>query len=752
MTIAPPPFIRLVRHHVLRGVCVIAGLVALVGRLDAAQSVELTWTPSPGANVVGYKVYFGTQSRSYQNSVVFGTVSDVIIPGLASGMTYYFGVTAFDTNGEESVFCANEAVYTVPTSGSIGLQVQASTQALQAAQVSWTASSESGVYGYAVNYWTQGSGYTNSTQFYGATNGLVTGLSAGTTYFFSVSVIDSYGVEPPVSGVVAFTVPNPAPIALNAQAPVATSGVELTWNDIQDSSVIGYYIYYGTASGSYSSSQFCGDVGDFIVHGLNSGQTYYFVVAPVDAYGDIGEYSQEASCVAAAPIPIELQVQGTTQALEAVDVSWTASIDPDVYAYSVNYWAQGSGYTNFAVFSGTTDGIISGLGGGTNYYFSIAPIDTFGIETVASGVVSYMVPALQPIVLQAQLPVGTSGVELTWNDPQNEGIASYNIYYGTQTQNYSQSMNCSDVNDFIVHGLNPGQTYYFVVAPVDGYGNQGKFSNEASSPASAPVPVQMQVQGTTTALEAVNVSWTASTDSDVDGYAVDYWIQGSGYTNSVDTYGATNAIISGLGGGTNYYFAIAPIDPIGVEAIASSEASYTVPIPKAMVLHGQAMTNTPGVKLAWNSIPNEGITSYNVYYGTQSGSYGYSQGYDSSVTNAVIQGLNGGQIYYFAVNAVDQYGNQSPFSNEVSAKTAQPARMVLQVQTYLDGNGQPYAMQIGTPSTVYGSWEVDSSPDLQNWTPYAYGSGSGNGDGYDVNVYVPIDPTQPPMFFRAINY
>ena len=107
---------------------------------------------------------------------MFGLVSDVIIPGLASGTTYYFAVTAVDTNGAESAY-SGEVAYTVPTSGSIGLQVQASTQALQAAQVSWTASSDSSVYGYAVNYWTQGSGYTNSIQFYGTTNGLDYGTS-----------------------------------------------------------------------------------------------------------------------------------------------------------------------------------------------------------------------------------------------------------------------------------------------------------------------------------------------------------------------------------------------------------------------------------------------------------------------------------------------------------------------------------------------------------------------------------------------
>ena len=92
---------------------------------------------------------------------------------------------------------------------------------------------------------------------------------------------------------------------------------------------------------------------------------------------------------------------------------------------------------------------------------------------MASDVVSYTIPASAPVTLLAHLPVGTSGVELTWNYIQNEGIVSYNVYYGTQSQNYYQSMNCGDENDFVVHGLNAGQTYYFVVAPVDAYGNQG---------------------------------------------------------------------------------------------------------------------------------------------------------------------------------------------------------------------------------------------------------------------------------------
>jgi hypothetical protein len=157
------------------------------------------------------------------------------------------------------------------------------------------------------------------------------------------------------------------------------------------------------------------------------------------------------------------------------------------------------------------------------------------------------------------------------------------------------------------------------------------------------------------------------------------------------------------------------------------------------------------VELSWNTITNEGITGYNVYYGTQSGSYGYSQGY--GITNDVlIQGLNAGQTYYFAVNAEDAYGNQTPYSNEASAVAPNPARMLLTTQTYTDGNGQPYLVEINTPTAVFGNWEVDYSTDLKNWTSCQTGYGSGSGDGYDVDVYVPIDPTQQQVFFRAINY
>jgi len=63
------------------------------------------------------------------------------------------------------------------------------------------------------------------------------------------------------------------------------------------SDLAGFYVRYGTASLSYSSSIRIDDpsVGNYVVQGLNAGQTYYFTVAAFDTAGNTGANGAEAS-------------------------------------------------------------------------------------------------------------------------------------------------------------------------------------------------------------------------------------------------------------------------------------------------------------------------------------------------------------------------------------------------------------------------------------------------------------------------
>jgi hypothetical protein len=62
-------------------------------------TITLNWDSS-GKNVSGYKVYYGTAASALSNSVAVVTNSAAIL-NLASGVRYYFAVTAVDTMGLE---------------------------------------------------------------------------------------------------------------------------------------------------------------------------------------------------------------------------------------------------------------------------------------------------------------------------------------------------------------------------------------------------------------------------------------------------------------------------------------------------------------------------------------------------------------------------------------------------------------------------------------------------------------------------
>lgn len=68
-----------------------------------STDVSLAWDHSTSTGVTGYKVYYGTSSRSYVAPVIVPYQNFATVTGLPSG-TYYFAVTAFDASGNESAY------------------------------------------------------------------------------------------------------------------------------------------------------------------------------------------------------------------------------------------------------------------------------------------------------------------------------------------------------------------------------------------------------------------------------------------------------------------------------------------------------------------------------------------------------------------------------------------------------------------------------------------------------------------------
>ncbi len=86
--------------------------VALLSANANAASVTLAWDANPETDITGYRVHFGTASRSYTEEIYAGNSTSITIPNLTNGVTYYFAATANSSFGIESNY-STELVHTI---------------------------------------------------------------------------------------------------------------------------------------------------------------------------------------------------------------------------------------------------------------------------------------------------------------------------------------------------------------------------------------------------------------------------------------------------------------------------------------------------------------------------------------------------------------------------------------------------------------------------------------------------------------
>jgi len=79
----------------------------------AITNLTVMWNKSADTNVQGYKVYYGTVSQQYTNSIVAGNATNASVTGIKTGVTYYFAATSYNAAGWESSY-SPEISYTVP--------------------------------------------------------------------------------------------------------------------------------------------------------------------------------------------------------------------------------------------------------------------------------------------------------------------------------------------------------------------------------------------------------------------------------------------------------------------------------------------------------------------------------------------------------------------------------------------------------------------------------------------------------------
>jgi hypothetical protein len=108
-------------------ICVLYNIF-LPARCASSAQVTLSWHPpttntngTPLTDLSGYKVYYGTTSKSYSHVIDAGNTNTYVITNLSNG-TFYFAVTAYDLSGNESAY-SDEVSKTIQSTSQYTLTV-----------------------------------------------------------------------------------------------------------------------------------------------------------------------------------------------------------------------------------------------------------------------------------------------------------------------------------------------------------------------------------------------------------------------------------------------------------------------------------------------------------------------------------------------------------------------------------------------------------------------------------------------------
>ena len=537
------------------------GLLATTGY----QQAGLSWTaPSSagGSTITGYNVYEGTTTGGESTTPVNGgtpiTGTNYTVTGLTNGTQYFFTVKAVNAVGSSPA--SNEAsatpAVTVPTAPTSLGAVPSPGQVA----VSWTAPSSNGgstITGYNVYEGTTAGGESatpvNGGTLITATNYNVTGLTNGTTYFFTVKAVNAIGSSPAsneASATPALTVPT-APTGLMATP--SNQQVALSWaapSSDGGSTITGYNVYEGTASGGESATPVNGGTlvtaTNYAVTGLTNGTQYFFTVKAVNSVGS-SSASNEASATPVATVNnlISGAVTATTGggALGGVNVFAIKLADGLLSTDFSQATTNSGGNYSFNLPAGTYDVCFqaaSATGGSSttgyqgqchqsvawNYTRWQPAVDPYSVYNLPNGLTS--VNATTPQVVNASLPTG-GAISGKVTDSSANGLtgARVEVFDTSGDPLYPYDTTTAVGGTYTIPGL-IGANYFVCFdgsgatggVSTLGYGDQcynGKPWDGVSSPSiPAATPVAVTAGSTTSAINA-----TLATGGEITGTVTD---------------------------------------------------------------------------------------------------------------------------------------------------------------------------------------------------------------------------------------
>ncbi len=653
------------------------------------------------------------------------TTTGHTVTGLTNGTAHTFKVRAVNTSGSGAA--SDEAAATplaVPAKPT-GFATAAGDEQVS---LSWTDPDNSTITGWQYSYKTTG-GYGDWTDVPGSiattTAYIVTGLTNGTAHTFRLRAVNASGSGAASDEAAATPLAVPAKPAGFA-ATVGDGQVSLSWTDPGNSTIAGWQYSYKT-TGGYGDWT---DIDDstatttaHIVTGLTNGTDHTFKVRAVNASGN-GAASDEKT---ATPLAVPAKPTGFATAAGdgQVSLSWTDPGNSTITSWQYAYKTTG-GYGDWTDIDDstatTTAHIVTGLTNGTAHTFKVHAVNASG-----NGAASDEKTAT-PLAVPAKptgfaTAAGDGQVSLSWTDPGNSTITSWQYAYGT-TGGYGDWTDIDDstatTTAHIVTGLTNGTAHTFKVHAVNASGN-GAASDEKTA---TPLAVPAKPTGFATAAGdgQVSLSWTDPGNSTITSWQYAYNTTGGygDWTDIDDSTATTTAhIVTGLTNGTAHTFSLRAVNASGSGAASDEKTATPLAVPTKPT--GFAVTAGDGqVSLSWTDPGNSTIAGWQYSYKTTGGYGDWTDVPDSTATTTahIVTGLTNGTAHTFMVRAVNASGSGAASDEKTATPLAVPAKPTGFAAA--PGDGQ-----------VSLSWTDPGNSTISGWQ-YSYKTTGGYGDWTDV--------------------
>lgn len=104
----------------------------------AAASVTLAWDSNSETNLIGYRLYSGTATRTYSRvDSVAAPITTVTLTNMVAGQRYFFAATAVVAGGLESDY-SSEIAYLIPVTAPQSLRIVITLQGAQIIDGPWS--------------------------------------------------------------------------------------------------------------------------------------------------------------------------------------------------------------------------------------------------------------------------------------------------------------------------------------------------------------------------------------------------------------------------------------------------------------------------------------------------------------------------------------------------------------------------------------------------------------------------------------